>query len=609
MEPDTSKGPDETGGSALDLLARVLQVLQRHEPALRGWTFAPVADGQLVSLAFDDGALTMHVAPPRGGACYARTPSLQLSIRSEGIPAAHERLLTTLVALLNRRDPGGLHVPTAPVVVPAGPFVELPPPPDAERAALTRARLKDELHFASFVAWKAVTTEDLYPHVGPLGEIIPTEDILAGWARTLARIRAGTAPPQLGLYVHVPFCTVACTFCFCGKTDKFDRAGFDAYVERLCEEAALFGPTFAGARFTSVYFGGGTPSLLSPPAMRKVFDALWRWFDVPPGTQIIYEGNPDSLSDRKIEELATTGRVTRLTIGVQTIDDAVQARVKRFNKPHQVRDAVASARRWGIEHVNLDLMAGLPDQTLASFLADLDFLVSLEPDTIHVNAYRPLPRVGLASQGDDFTPERIALRDEMVRRAADVLERAGHSFMAGGKRRRTANAANVQEFDLRRQNSSLLGLGFPARAHAFGGFYYAPDRREGLDGALRREREHGRRWWGVPADDAEERHKYLVSNLRAGWDRAEFQRIFGMDCLEAAPEALQKLQDLDVLSVGPGRVTSRTGKHSDNTMYAVLLYSPAFMARVRAGWGAEYDPGVDYGARLRTLVEDPGNPL
>lgn len=601
MGPDTSKGADETGASALDLLARVLQVLQRHEPALRGWTFTAVADGQLLSLAFDTDALTLHVAPARGGPSYARTASLQLSVRSEQIPAAHERLLSTLVALLTRRDPGGLHVPTAPA--PGGPRV--PTPPDADRAALAREQLKDELHFASFVAWKAVTTEDLYPHVGPLGEPLSTESLLAAWAHTLARIRAGSAPPQLGLYVHVPFCTVACTFCFCGKTDNFDRAGFDSYVERLCEEAALFGPTFAGARFTSVYFGGGTPSLLSPPAMRKVFETLWRWFDVPAGTQVIFEGNPDSLSDRKIEQLATAGRVTRLTIGVQTLDDAVQARVKRFNKPHQVRDAVASARQWGIEHVNVDLMAGLPGQTLASFLGDLDFLLSLEPDTIHVNAYRPLPRVGLARQGDDFDPARIALRDEMMRHAAEALERAGHSFVAGGKRRRTANAANVQEFDLRRQNSSLLGLGFPARAHAFGGFYYAPDRREGIDGALKREREEGRRWWGVPADDAEERHKYLVSNLRAGWDRAEFQRLFGMDCLDAAPDALGKLQALGVLDIGPDRVTSRTGKHSDNSTYAVLLYSPAFLARVRAGWGAEYDPGVDYAARLRTLVEAP----
>ena len=111
---------------------------------------------------------------------------------------------------------------------------------------------------------------------------------------------------------------------------------------------------------STVYFGGGTPSLLTPPAMRQMFEVLYGAFDVPRGTQVIFEGNPDSLSDKKIAVLAKQGRVTRLTIGVQTLDDEVQAQVKRFNKPEHVSDAVRSARAHGIAHVNCDLMAGLP---------------------------------------------------------------------------------------------------------------------------------------------------------------------------------------------------------------------------------------------------------
>ncbi len=600
----------------LTLLRKALQVVRRHHSVVRGWRLWADTEAIHADLRLGHGgARTIRFEHAHDGSAWARTPSFNISLVGKmdtPPPDEEQAALQTLIDLLRRSDPGGLRLPLPSPEVDQKQVDRSAIAPEAEAARRARAEeahaaLADELHWASFLAYKCITTEDLYPHVGPLGDVITTEQLLDGWRSTVDRIREGTAPQKLGLYVHIPFCTVACTFCYCAKTDKFRRQSFDAYVDRLVEEAELFAPVFDGMTFTSVYFGGGTPSLLSPPAMKRVFDTLYRSFHVPTGTQVIYEGNPDSLSERKIEVLAHEGKVTRLTIGVQTLDDEVQRIVRRFNKPHHVADAVQFSRAHGIKHVNTDLMAGLPGQTLDSFKQDLEFLISLQPDSIHLNAFRPLPRVSLAKQGaDDMTPERVDLRNQMMAWGFERLRLEGHQSGMGQGNRRTANAANLQEYNLRRQNSSLLGLGFPARAHAFGSWYYVPDTRLGMDPGLAKRIEGDRTWQAVPADDAEERHKYLVENLRTGFERQEFIDLFGMDCLEAAPDAFRKLEWLGVLEIGEERIHSYTPTHADNAMYRALFYSPAFMQRAERGWGAEYDRSVDYRDKLRHLVEDFG---
>jgi len=586
--------------AAAPWLARLLGILARREPALAEARFRRHVSGLVVvvpPLGLE--VLVQGAEVPRA---WGRSASLAVSVLGQGALAPEaERCLGVLLAAIRHKDPGGLVLPRHrspdPVARPAAAAG-----PEGEAA---RRELADELHRAAYLALRVISSEDLYPHVGPLGVPLSHQDLLDGWARTLDRRRAGLPPEQLGLYVHLPFCAVACTFCYCGRTDDFDRARFDAYVERLLDEVRSFEGLFDGQAFTSVYFGGGTPSLLSPPAMERLFRQLHDRFEIPDGTQIIYEGNPDSLSDRKIGLMASEGRVTRLTIGVQTLDDDVQAIVRRHNRPHQVADAVRQARAWKIPHVNTDLMAGLPGQTLESFQADLEFLLSLEPDSIHLNAYRPLPRVRQSGYGVG-EPAWVALRDAMMSWGAARLEAAGHEAAGGDRRRRTADAANLQEYDLRRQNSSLLGLGFPARAHAFASCYYAPDRSEGFDPALERDLSGDRRWTAVASDLTEEAHTYLVSNLRTGFDVAEFDALFGCRPERVAGEALEKLAALGVLERSEERVDTRTGTHGENLTYRVLLYSPAHRARAWEVWGAEYEPTEDYVARLEELVESCG---
>ena len=594
---------------ALQWLNRLCALYTKHAPAVQSCHAEVHSSGAVVSLTVAGGTVQLLLKPKGEGKSYAETASLAVSLqpRSEDStldPREAEQIARGFIEVLVRADKG--NIDGAPALPPENHGQAERVLVDPEAVAAARAELADEIHWASFVGYKALVTEDLYPHVGPLGEVLSEEKILDGWRDAVRRINEGTAPEKLGLYIHTPFCTVACSFCYCAKTDNFNRAMMDGYLNRLHAEIDTFAPIFTDSTFTSVYFGGGTPSLLTPPAMKRLFHDLYRAFHVPEGTQVIFEGNPDSLNEGKIEVLAGEGRVTRLTIGVQTLDDDVQRVVRRFNKPEHVAEAVAAARKYGIQHVNCDVMAGMPLQTLDSFKRDVEFLFSLEPDSLHLNGYRPLPRTALGASSKPMTDEEIALRDEMVKWGTDFLAAQGHSDQSGQGQRRTRNAANIQEYDLRRQNSSLLGLGYPARAHSFAGHYYSPNTRAGIDAGLQEQADHGRVWRGIAVDDVEEQHKYLVNNFRTGFTRAEFASIFGTDACSVAPEAFAKLEACGIVTVEDDRVRTHVNSPTEDLTFRTFFYSPKLMARTRAVWGTEYDRSVDYTRLLLELSESAG---
>jgi coproporphyrinogen III oxidase-like Fe-S oxidoreductase len=621
------------GSSAERLIQRVCRALERHDSRLHGWRWHKRGLDLVIEFDLVGGAAVLLVQPADVERAWCRSPSLAFSIHSDDAIASQdpgtESFLQQFVSLIRRSDSGDLQLNAAPRehrVESSGSASsdessDVSPEPaerqkkmqrgvskspvfrDATQSEHAHRDLADTLHYASFVAYQATITTDLYPHVTALGDPVSTDELLADWSATLRGIQSGRAPPKLGLYVHIPFCTKACTFCYCAKTDAFDRQRFMLYVDRLSEQIQRFGPLFDGHHFTSVYFGGGTPSLLTPPAMERLFTELHDTFHIPVGTQIIFEGNPASLSERKIQLLAERGRVTRLTVGVQTLDEEVQARVHRWNTHAQVATAVEAGRAHGIDHVNTDLMAGLPGQSMESFQRDFEFLMSLDPDSIHINPYRPLPRTGLEREGTSMELEQLELRERMLTWGRRQLREGGHASGMGQAPRKTRDAANIQEYDLRRQNSSLLGLGFPASSHAFGRSFYQPRMRGGFDETLSQELEGEAEWMAVPSSEVEERHKYLVSNLRTGFSRVEFRELFGLDVAEAVPDMLEKLQDLGVACLGEEELHSRTGTHAENLIYRVLLYSPMMMERIDRKWGGLYDPDVDYRERLSTLIE------
>lgn len=574
------------------------------EGALRSWRLSLWEGGVRIHLDTEAQAVELDLHPRTEGSAYANTPSLTLYAR---IPAGGtmsngaRAVVSTLVGRLRDLDHGHLTLPkSAPVETAVPAYVK----EEANRSLtelLARApqddALRKKLHFYTYLALKAMISDDLYPHM-TLASPIPEADIQASWAHTSKLIAGKAAPQKLGIYIHVPYCTVECSFCYCGKTEEFTRTDFDLYVDRLIEEMEAYAPLVAGREITSVYFGGGTPSLLSPPALRRVFTTLYSLFHVPEGTQVIFEGNPDSLKPNKVEILGTLGRVTRLTIGIQTLDPLVQKYVRRFNKKEDIEAAIGAARAIGIPHVNFDCIAGLEGQSMESFQHDLRYLLSLEPDSIHLNGFRPLPRTLYTTQGGGLSKEQEALRDAMMAWGEQLLEEHGHANLMEQGPHRTRNAANLQEYDLRKQNSSLLGFGYPARSHSFAGWYYQRETGVGFVPELQQQNAGARRYKGIRADLREEMHKYLVTNIRGTISRKEFSDLFGLQPEQAMPEAFRVMEQLGAVAYRDDQVTFRTGRHVDSLILRLFFYSEEVMKRAVAAWGEGYDPQEDY---LRTL--------
>lgn len=200
-------------------------------------------------------------------------------------------------------------------------------------------------------------------------------------------------PRALSLYVHVPFCESPCFYCGCNRVITRDASRGTRYVERLRREIDLVAPRFSRDReVVQLHFGGGTPNFLDPEALGGVVGHLRGRFPFAIGarTDLSIEVDPRTVAPSTMPLLAAAG-FNRISLGVQDFDPAVQAAVNRHQTEAQTRDIIEAARRTGIRSVNVDLIYGLPRQTLEGFAATLDAVVDMRPDRIAVYAYAHFP--------------------------------------------------------------------------------------------------------------------------------------------------------------------------------------------------------------------------
>ena len=184
---------------------------------------------------------------------------------------------------------------------------------------------------------------------------------------------------MLGLYVHVPFCSAICNYC------NFNRGLFDGdlknrYVETLIAEITR--AERAGA--DTIYFGGGTPSLLEPSDVRRIIDACVETFDVPRDREVTLEANPESVSEPRLASYRDAG-VNRVSFGVQSFSDEELRRLSRLHGAARAREAFAEARAAGFDNISLDLMMWLPAQRVEQWLESIDAAIRLGPD--HLSLY------------------------------------------------------------------------------------------------------------------------------------------------------------------------------------------------------------------------------
>ncbi len=219
-----------------------------------------------------------------------------------------------------------------------------------------------------------------------------------------------------GLYAHIPFCSVKCFYCdfaaYSGQSALADR-----YLAALEAEAALH-PAIAPE---TLYVGGGTPSELSAAQIDAFFAAMKRAYPGPKFRESTFEGNPESLSADKLDVLVARG-VTRLSIGLQTADDALLPAIGRHHTAAEFKESFLAARRAGIPALSVDLMYGLPGQSLDSLKATLDFVLALDPEHISLYGLQVEDRTLFAKRGVE---EDSVLGREMFELALSRLAQAG----------------------------------------------------------------------------------------------------------------------------------------------------------------------------------------
>ena len=190
--------------------------------------------------------------------------------------------------------------------------------------------------------------------------------------------------PALGLYIHIPFCKAKCAYCdFYSLAHSEEK--MDAYMAALLRHLEEVAPRAAGMQVDTVYFGGGTPSYLGAARLCRILQTVLRRYDVARDAEITLEANPDSAGDwKELRKLRRAG-FNRLSLGVQATDDALLRRIGRGHTYEQVQQAVMAARKAKLTNLSLDLIYGLPGQTMEDWQRTLADAVALGPE--HLSCY------------------------------------------------------------------------------------------------------------------------------------------------------------------------------------------------------------------------------
>jgi oxygen-independent coproporphyrinogen-3 oxidase len=269
------------------------------------------------------------------------------------------------------------------------------------------------------------------------------------------------------LYIHVPFCEKRCVYC-----DFYTIAGVKSripdYIEALKKEIALRGaePFWQRRRFATIFFGGGTPSLLLPQQIAEILDAVFAAFTFEQHPEITLEANPGTITGEQLARYRSAG-VNRLSLGIQSLHADELKMLDRIHTPTEALQAVLMARHAGFENINMDFIFALPQQTMARWQQSLEQAFELAPT--HISAYNLTIEAGtpldVKIRQGEMRPLSEEEEREFYRFTIDFLERHGYrqyeisNFAKPGFEARH----NIKYWD----GSFYLGLG--ASAHSYDG--------------------------------------------------------------------------------------------------------------------------------------------
>jgi oxygen-independent coproporphyrinogen-3 oxidase len=269
---------------------------------------------------------------------------------------------------------------------------------------------------------------------GPRYTSYPTADQFhdGAWIDAYAQSIALTNTRALSLYMHIPFCSTICYYCACNKISTANLKRADSYVQRLVHEMALHANLIdAPHTVEQLHFGGGTPTFLNDDQFDRIFAAMHTYFNLAEdGKQdFSIEIDPRKLPTTRLDNLAKLG-INRVSIGVQDFDPAVQIAVNRIQSVDETRDIIDAARDNDIRSINIDLINGLPKQTVDGFTRTLEQVIDLQPDRLSLYSYAHLPqrfKTQRQINSDDLPNAELKLI--LLSTAVNMLADAGYEYV------------------------------------------------------------------------------------------------------------------------------------------------------------------------------------
>jgi len=369
-----------------------------------------------------------------------------------------------------------------------------------------------------------------------------------------------------GIYLHIPFCRSRCSYCdFATDVFKSDEA-VERYVSALTKEIESFSKT--SESIETIYFGGGTPSLLAPARLENILNSVHKKFRVEPKIELTMEMNPATVTLETLKSYKSLG-VNRASFGAQTFDDTELKRLGRKHTANDVRDTIELLRGAGFDNVSFDLIAGLPRQTLKDWERNLDEALKLNPEHLSLYLLEIHEGTPLAEQ---IRSHRQPLPDEDL--AGEMYELITRKTCRKGYEQYEISNFSLPGYASKHNSKYWLCepvYAFGVSAHSFdGNARYANERDTAKYVSLIESNDSAE----VFREETNLASEFIFLGLRLskGIDLIEYKKRFGINIKEKYAEDLQRLEELGLIEFAENRLQlTRKGMVYSNEVFTVFV--------------------------------------
>jgi len=370
-----------------------------------------------------------------------------------------------------------------------------------------------------------------------------------------------------GVYLHIPFCKSRCSYCDFATDVYRSSDAVEQYVDALCSELRNSKLENRSSADT-VYFGGGTPSLLEPAQVEQILQTVQNKFEVSDNAEITMEMNPGTVSASKLEAFRSLG-VNRASFGVQTFNDRHLKLLARGHDASEARNTLKLLRAVGFENISFDLIAGLPGQTLNDWKRNLEEAVSMQPE--HLSLYLLEVHEG-TPLADQINSGRRPVPDEEL--AAEIYELMIDRLVDAGYEQYEISNFAKSSFESR-HNTKYWRLdpvfGFGVSAHSFDGRQRYSNARDTADYVRRIEESGSAEVFREPTD-LESESAFLGLRLSTGIHLESYRRHFGIDLEDKYRPELDRVNEAGLIEIRDGRMRlTRKGMLYSNEVFQLFV--------------------------------------